>query len=220
MALNNGQKINDTGIPTTSNKINGNTVFFHRYRSLGDLVACFKEATRGRNKPCPPNLCSVQSLSHVWLCDPMDYSTPGFPVHHRFLELTQTHVHPVGDAIQPSYPLSSPSSAFSLSQHQGLFQWVSSLHQVTKVLELQHQSFQSIFRTDLLQNGLVWSPSSPRDSQEPSPTPQFKSSNSLALSLLYGPALTSIHEHWNYCIQNRWPTRTSCIAQGTILSIL
>ena len=70
------------------------------------------------------------------LCDPMDCSTPGLPVHHQLLEFTQTHVHWVGDAIQPSHPLSSPSpSAFNLSQHQGLFQWVSSLHQVVKVLE-------------------------------------------------------------------------------------
>jgi len=81
------------------------------------------------------------------LCDPMDCSTPGFPVHHQFLELAQTHVHRVSDAIQPSHPLSFPSPpAFSLSQHQGLFQWVSSSHQVAKVLELQHQSFQWIFR--------------------------------------------------------------------------
>ena len=87
------------------------------------------------------------------LCDPMDCSTPGFPVHHQFPELTQTHVHQVGDAIQPSHPLSSPSSpTFNLSQHQGLFQWVSSLHKVAKVLELQlqHQSFQWIFRTAFL----------------------------------------------------------------------
>ena len=79
------------------------------------------------------------------LCDPMDCSTPGFPVHHQLPEFTQTHVHWVSDAIQPSHPLPSPSPpAFNLSQHQGLFQWVSSSHQVAKVLEfkLQHQSFQ------------------------------------------------------------------------------
>ena len=71
------------------------------------------------------------------LCDPIDCSMPGFPVHHQFPELTQTHVHQVGDAIQPSYPLSPPSSpALNLSHHQGLFQWVSSLHQVAKVLEV------------------------------------------------------------------------------------
>ena len=86
---------------------------------------------------------SVQSLSRVWLCDPMDHSTPGLPVHHQLPESTQTHVHRVGDAIQPSHPLLSPSPAFSLSQHQGLFQRVSS-YQVARVLEfqLQHQSFQ------------------------------------------------------------------------------
>ena len=66
----------------------------------------------------------------------MDCSTPGFSVHHQLLEDAQTHVHWVGDAIQPSCPLSSPSSAFNLSQHQSLFQWVSSLHQVAKVLSL------------------------------------------------------------------------------------
>ena len=87
------------------------------------------------------------------LCDPMDCSMPGFPAHHQLPELTQTHVHQVADAIQPSHPLSSPSPpAFSLSQHQRLFQWVSSSHQVAKVLELQlqHQSFQEMFRTDFL----------------------------------------------------------------------
>ena len=84
------------------------------------------------------------------LCDPTDCTTPGFPVHHQLLELAQTHVHLVSNAIQPSHPLSSPSPpAFNLSQHRGLFQWVSSLHQVAKVLELQleHQSFQRILRT-------------------------------------------------------------------------
>ena len=77
-------------------------------------------------------------------CDPMDCSTPGFPVHYQLPAFTQTHVHWVGDAIQPSHPLSSLSpSAFNLSQQQGLFKWVSSSHQVAKVLEfqLQHQSF-------------------------------------------------------------------------------
>ena len=87
------------------------------------------------------------------LCDPINCSTPGLPVHHPFLVFTQTHVHWVSDAIEPSHPLSSPSiPAFNLSQHQGLFQWVGSSPQVAKVLEfqLQHQSFQWIFRTDFL----------------------------------------------------------------------
>ena len=144
-------------------------------------------------------LSSVQLLSHVWLCDPMDCSMPGFPVHHQLLELAQTHVHRVGDTIQPSHPLLSPSlPALSLSQHRCLFKWVSSSHQVARVLELQlqHQSFQWIFRTDFLQDWLVVSPCSPRDSQESSPTPQFKSINSSALSFLYSPTLTSIHDYW------------------------
>ena len=87
------------------------------------------------------------------LCDPMNCSTPGLPVHHHLPEFTQTHVHRVRDAIQPSHPWSSPSPpALYLSQHQGLFKWVSSLHQVAEVLEfqLQHQFFQWTYRTDLL----------------------------------------------------------------------
>ena len=99
-------------------------------------------------------LLQVQSLSRVRLfVIPWDCSMPGLPVHHQLPEFTQTHVHQVGDAIQPSHPLLSPSPpAFNLSLHHGLFRWVSSLHQVAKVLEfqLQHQSFQWIFRTDLL----------------------------------------------------------------------
>ena len=125
----------------------------------------------------------------------MDCSIPGFPVHHQLPELAQIHVHPVGDAIQPSHPLSSPSPpAFNLSHHQGLFKWISPSHQVTKVLEfqLQHQSFQWIFRTNFLYDELVGSPCSPRDSEEFSQTPQFKSISSSALSLLYGPTLTYI----------------------------
>ena len=86
------------------------------------------------------------------LCDPMDCTMPGLLVHHQLPEFIQTHVRWVGDTIQSSHPLSSPSpSAFNLSHHQGLFKWVTS-HQVAKVLEfqLQHQSSQWTFRTDLL----------------------------------------------------------------------
>ena len=91
------------------------------------------------------------------LCDPMNCSMPGLPVHHQLPESTQTHVHRVVDAIQPSHPLSSPSPlALNLSQHQGLFQRVSSSNQVAKVLEfqLQHRSFQWTCRPDLLLGGL------------------------------------------------------------------
>ena len=132
----------------------------------------------------------------------MDWGVTGFPVLHHLLEFAQTHAHWVSDAIQPSHPLLPPSlPAFNLSQHQALFQWVSSSHQVAKVLEfqLQHQSFQWIFRTDFLQDWQVWS-CSPRDSQESSPTPHFKNINSLVLSFLYGPTLTFIHDYWkNQC---------------------
>ena len=99
------------------------------------------------------NQFSSVAQSCLTLCDPMDCSTPGLPVHHQLLEFAQTHVHWVGDATQPSHPLSSPSPpAFDHSQHHSLFLCVSSLHQVAKVLELQlqHQSFQWIFRTDFL----------------------------------------------------------------------
>ena len=87
--------------------------------------------------------------SCLTLCDPMDCSTPGLPVQHQLPESTHTHIHWVNDTIQPSHPLSSPSlPTLNLSQHQGLFKWVSSSHQVTKVLEfqLQHQSFQWTLR--------------------------------------------------------------------------
>ena len=139
----------------------------------------------------------AQSCLTVW--DPMDCSTPGFPVHHQLSELTQPYIYWVSDAIQPSHPLLSPSPpTFNLSQHQGHFQWVSSSHQVAKVLAFQHQhqSFQWIFRTDFLQDWLAASPCSPRNSQESSLTPQFKSIYSLVLSFLYSSALASIHDHW------------------------
>ena len=130
-------------------------------------------------------------------CDPMNCTTPGLPVLHKFPGPTQRNVHWVGDAIQPSHPLSFPSPALNPPQHQDLFKWVSSLHEVAKVLEfqLQHQFFQWTPRTDLY-NGLVGSPCSPRDSQEPSLTLQFKSIYSLALSFLYSSTLTSIHDDW------------------------
>ena len=135
------------------------------------------------------------------LCDPMNHSMPGLPVYHQLPEFTQTHVHRVGDAIQPSHPLSSPSPpALNPSQHQSLFQWVTSSREVAKVLEFQlyHHSFQRNPRADLLQNGLVGSPCSPRDSQKSSPTPQFKSLHSSALSLLHSPTLTSVHDRKNH----------------------
>ena len=145
-----------------------------------------------------PTGCLV-TKSCPTLCDPMGCSTPVFPLFHYLPEPAQTHVHWVSDATQSSHPLSSPSLlALNLSQHQGLFQWVSSLHQEAKVLEpqLQHQSFQGIFKVDFLHDWVAWSPCCPRDSWESSPTPQFESINSWVLSFLYGPTLTSIHDYW------------------------
>ena len=105
------------------------------------------------NFPAYKNSVQFSSVSRVWLYNPMDCSMPGLPGHHQLPEFTQPHVHWVSDAIPPSHPLLSPSpSAFNLSQHQGLSKWVSSSHQVAKILEfqLQLQSFQWIFRTDFL----------------------------------------------------------------------
>ena len=132
------------------------------------------------------------------LCDPMDYSTTGFPDHHQLPKLTQTHVHRVSDAIQPSHPLSSPSPpAFILSQPSGSYQ-------VSQVFTSGGQSIAvsastSVrpmnIRTDFLQDGLIWFPYCQRDSQESSPPPQFKRINSLALNFLYSPTLTSIQDY-------------------------
>ena len=141
---------------------------------------------------------SLQSCPTLCNPNPMDCSMPGFPVLHHLPEFAQANVHWVGDAIQPSHPLSSPTPAFNLSHNQGLFKWVSSSQEVAKVLEFQHQhqSFQWILRTEFLSDVLVGSPCSPRDSQESSATPQFKSINSSVLNLLHSPTLTSIHDHW------------------------
>ena len=158
---------------------------------------------------------SSQSTSHIHtdqirsvtqscptLCDPMTRSTPGLPVHHQLPEFTQTQVHRVGDAIQPSHPLSSPSppapnpspscpQSLPASQSFPMSQLFTSGGQSTG----SFSSFQRNPRADLLQNGLFGSPCSPRDSQESSPTPQFKSINSSALSF-HSPTLTSIHDYW------------------------
>ena len=109
--------------------------------------------------------CSV-TKSCPTLCDSMDCSTPGFLVLYYIPEFALIHVHWVSDAIQPCHSLLPPPPlCLKLSQHQGLFQWVSSSNQVTKELKLQHQLFQLIFRIDYLQDWLVWSPCSPRDFQ-------------------------------------------------------
>ena len=126
--------------------------------------------------PLEEAIVGVQSLSRTRLSvTPVDCSTPGFPVLHHLPEFAQTHVHRVGDAIQPSHPLSSPCPpAFNLPQHQGLFQWVSFSHQVNK----GYWSFSFSISPSSEYPGwisfkdwLVWSPCSPRDSQKSSPAP-------------------------------------------------
>ena len=173
------------------------------------------------------------------LCYSMNRSPPGLPIHHS------GDRYRVSDAIQPSHPLSSPPPpAPNPSKHQGLFQWVNSSHEVAKALEfqLQYQSFQWTPRlisfrmavlpmntqTDLLQDGLVGSPCSPRDSQESSPTPHFKSISFLVLSFLHSPALTSIHDHrenhnldqTDLCWQSNVYGLLLCYKKGTKLSHL
>ena len=137
-----------------------------------------------------PNLCPYFTVqfSHSVVSNslwPMDGSMPGFPVHHQLPELVQTCVHQVGDAIQPSHPLSSPSSpTFNLSQHQGLFQWVSSSHQMAKVLEFSFSISPSNEYSGLISFRIDWLDllAVQGTLKESSPTPQFKSINSSAPS--------------------------------------
>ena len=135
--------------------------------------------------------CCLVAQSCPTLCHPMDCSTP---------EFAQTHVHWVSDAIQQSHPLSPPSPSLNLSQHQGLFKWVVFWIRWSKYWSLSFSISPSSEYTGLMSFRIeVWSPCSPRNSQESSPAPQFKSINSSALSLLYGPALISVHDYWkNY----------------------
>ena len=164
---------------------------------------------RSWQKECPFQVfskalhtCSVQfssvAQSCPTLCDPMNWSTPGFPVHHQLLEYTQTHVHWVGDAIKPSYLLSSPSPpAFILSQHLGLFKWVSSSHQVAKYWSISFNISPSNEHPGLIFFKMNWLDLlAVQGSLESSPKPQLKSINSSALSFPYSPTLTSIHDHW------------------------
>ena len=122
---------------------------------LADVSSSFQILLCGEFLPATTfaKYCCLVTKLCPTLCDPMDCNMAGFPVLHYFLEFPQTHVHWVSDAFQPSHPLSPPSPlAFNPSQHQGLFQWVGSLHQVTKILELQlqYQSFQWMFRVEFL----------------------------------------------------------------------
>ena len=126
----------------------------------------------------------------------------GFPVFHHLPELAQTHVHWVGDAIKPSHPLLSPSlPALNLSQHQGLFQWAGSSHQVSKILyTFSFRISSSNEYSWLISFKIDWFDLlGDQGTLESLPVSQLKSINSLALSFLYGPNLTSIHDYWtNY----------------------
>ena len=134
---------------------------------------------------------SVQLLSRVWL-----FVTPWIAIRQAFLSITISRSSLKITSIELSHPLSSPfPPAPNPFQHQSLFQWFNSSREVAKVLEFQYHSFQRNPRADLLQNGLVGSSCSPRDSQESSPTPQVKSIKSLALSFLHSPTFASIHDH-------------------------
>ena len=143
----------------------------------------------------------IQFSSVAQLCltlhNPMDCSTQGFPVYHQLLELAHIHAHQVGDAIQLSHPLSSPSPpAFNLSQHQGLFQsvlcirWPKYWSFSFSISPSNEYSGRISFRMDWLDLLAV------QGTQESSPTPQFKSINSSPFSFLYSPTLTFIHDHW------------------------
>ena len=128
------------------------------------------------------------------LCDPMNHSMPGLPVHHQYLEFTQTHVHRVDDAISFSVvPFSSCPQSLLASGSFPMSQLFPSGGQSTGV---SASVLPMNTRTVLLQDGLIGSPCSPRDSQESSPTLQVKSMNSSVLSFLYSPTLTSILDHW------------------------
>ena len=128
----------------------------------------------------------------------MECSTPGYPVHHQLPELAQTHVLQVGDTIQPSHPLSSPSPpAFNLFQHQSLFKWVSSSHQVAKYWSFSFNTSPSNEHPGLISFRMDWlGLLTAQETQESSATPQFKRISSSALSFLYSPTLTSINDYW------------------------
>ena len=147
----------------------------------------------------------------------MNRSTPGLPVHHQLLEFTKTCIHRVSDAIQPSHPQSFPSPpAPNPSQHQSLFQWVNSSHEVDKILEfqIQHHSLQRNPRADLLQNGLVGSPFSPRDSQE-----SFKHHSSKA-SILQRSAFFTVQLWHPFMTTGKTIAFTRQTLVGKVMSLL
>ena len=161
---------------------------------------------------------SSVTQSCLTLCNPMNCSTPGLPAHHQLPESTQTHVRWVGDAIQPSHPLSSPQSlpasgSFQMSQLFASGGQSIGVSASASVLPMKTQDWSRL--------GLVGSPCSPRDSQQSSPTPQFKSINSSALSFLYGPTVTLIHDYWknhNFdCMDLCWQSNVSAFRIQSVM---
>ena len=145
--------------------------------------------------PLPVQLSSV-TQSCPTLCNPMDCSMPGFPIHHQLPKLAQTHVHRVGDAIILCHPLLLPPSIFPsirvFSNESALhIRWTKDWSFRFRISPSNEYSVLIFLRIDWF-----WSPCSPRDPQESSPTPQFKSINFSVLSFLYSPTLTSIHDYW------------------------
>ena len=132
-------------------------------------------------------------------------STPGFPIHHQLLELSPTHVHWVGDGIQPAHPLSSPSPpAFNPSQASGFFPMSQFFTSGGQSIGVSASVFAMNIQDWFLLGRTGWISLKYRDSQESSPTPQFKCINSLALSFLYSPTLTFIHDYWKNHSLTRW----------------
>jgi len=143
-------------------------------------------------------LFSSVAQSCPTLCDLMNRSTPGLPVHHQLPEFTQTHVHRVSDAIQPSHPLSSLSPPAPIPPSIRVFSNELTLHiRWPKYWSFSFSIIPSKEIPGLISFRMDWLDLlDPRDSQESSPTPQFKSINSSALSFLHSPTLTSMHDHW------------------------
>ena len=144
------------------------------------------------------NLIQFSSVAQLCptLCDPMDCSTPGLPVHHQLPEFTQTHVHWVGDAIQPSHPLSSPSPpTFNLSQHQDLFQWVSSSIRWPKYWSFSFSTSPSNEYSGLITFRMDWLDILAVQGTLKS-LPQYHSSKASILHFLYSPTFTCIHDYW------------------------
>jgi len=192
---------------TFSRKHNSNFDFF--FPQASDILSCcwaaqWATAPSHESEKPTQNSCvhihfrSVAQLC-LTLCDPMDCSTPGFPVHHQHLELAQTHVHRVSDAIQPSHPLSSPSlPAFNLSQQQGSFWWVSSSHKVTKYWSFSFSISPSNEYSGLISFRISWFDLLAVQVQGTLKSlPQHHSSKASTLwRSAFFMFLTSIHDYW------------------------